>query len=295
MTSQNLRPHAPDGLIVLPGRSLLLSLAALLLSTAITPARAEPTQLSPVAANVSLPSAAGAPGGLPCPNAEKIARLDQPLTRTSRQVAGGLPLKIVAVGSSSTAGAGASAQGRAYPNRLAVELSRRFQLDDVSVVNRGINGEEAGDMIARFETQVLSEKPDLVLWQVGTNSLLRDRFNNATESTIHAGVRQLKASGADVVLMDSQYAPKVLAKAHAEESVQRLAVIAKDENVHLFRRFAMMRQWHEADRLGFDTFVSSDGLHMNDWSYGCLAKSLSVAIAEASTRPIATAIAKPTR
>jgi hypothetical protein len=37
------------------------------------------------------------------------------------------------------------------------------------------------------------------------------------------------------------------------------------------------------------TFVSADGLHMNDWSYACLAKGLALAIAEAATRPTATA------
>jgi len=35
--------------------------------------------------------------------------------------------------------------------------------------------------------------------------------------------------------------------------------------------------------------VSQDGLHMNDWSYACLAKALGRAIAEAMTRPTATA------
>jgi hypothetical protein len=44
----------------------------------------------------------------------------------------------------------------------------------------------------------------------------------------------------------------------------------------------------------FDAFVSPDGLHMNDWSYGCLAKWLSTAIVEAATRPTATA-SRPVR
>jgi len=50
-----------------------------------------------------------------------------------------------------------------------------------------------------------------------------------------------------------------------------------------------MRQWHETEHLPFKTFVSPDGLHMNDWSYACLAKALSLAIAEAAERPTTTA------
>ena len=38
-------------------------------------------------------------------------------------------------------------------------------------------GEEAADMLARFETGVIAEHPHLVLWQVGTNSVLRDGWN----------------------------------------------------------------------------------------------------------------------
>ena len=40
------------------------------------------------------------------------------------------------------------------------------------------------------------------------------------------------------------------------------------------------------------TFVSPDELHMNDWSYACVAKLLAAAIAAAATRPIASAAAR---
>ena len=39
----------------------------------------------------------------------------------------------------------------------------------------------------------------------------------------------------------------------------------------------------------FETFVSPDGLHMNDWSYACFAKGLGLAIAEAAERPMMSA------
>jgi hypothetical protein len=71
--------------------------------------------------------------------------------------------------------------------------------------------------------------------------------------------------------------------------VSLIATAAKSEHVCLFNRFALMRRWHETEHLPFETFVSADGLHMNDWSYACLAKALGIAIAEAATRPTATA------
>jgi hypothetical protein len=73
--------------------------------------------------------------------------------------------------------------------------------------------------------------------------------------------------------------------------VEQIALAAKDENVDLFQRFAVMRNWHEVQHLAFDVFVSPDGLHMNDWGYDCVAKLIATGIAEAATRPIASAAA----
>ena len=43
--------------------------------------------------------------------------------------------------------------------------------------------------------------------------------------------------------------------------------------------------------MAFESFVSADGLHMNDWSYSCMAKGLGLAIAEAAERPAMSATA----
>jgi len=88
-----------------------------------------------------------------------------------------------------------------------------------------------------------------------------------------------------VILLDPQYAPKVIAKPDAEAMVSQIAATAKETSVDLFRRFALMKRWYQVDHMPFDAFVSPDGLHMNDWSYGCLAKWLGAAIQEAATRP----------
>jgi len=219
------------------------------------------------------------------------ARLDQPLGRTALRIASGQPIKVVAIGSSSTYGAGASSREASYPSRLEVELGRHFSGHKFTVINRGVNGEEAADMIARFETGVTSENPHLVLWQVGTNSLLRDRPFDPRGTLLHEGIARLKAIRADIVLIDPQFAPRVVAKTTVDDTLALLARIAKEEKVGLFRRFAMMRSWHESDKLPFEAFVSADGLHMNDWSYACWAKGLGMAIAEAATRPTETASA----
>jgi len=224
-----------------------------------------------------------------CAIAPEQARFDFPLPHTSRALASGRPLKIVALGSSSTYGAGASSSAAAYPNRLAEELAKRFPGHEITVLNRGVNGEEITEMLARLDEAVIAERPDLVLWQFGTNSVLQDRALPPHVGELHKGLQRLKAVGADVVLIDPQYAPRVIAKANCSAMVSLISAAAKAEHIGVFHRFELMRHWYLAEHLPFTTFVSADGLHMNDWSYACLAKALGMAIAEAAMRPVATA------
>jgi lysophospholipase L1-like esterase len=237
------------------------------------------------------PAAPATPAGPNCVVPPDYARFDLPLRQTQRQLLAGKPIKIVAIGSSSTFGAGASKPYNNYPSRLAAELSREFVDHDIKVINRGVNGDDAADMLARFEQGVIAEKPDLVLWQVGTNSLLRGDPVAPHRSILHGGIVRLKAIGADVVLIDPQYAPRVLARPNFGEMLELLKQTARVETVNLFQRFALMRHWHEVEKLPFEAFVSPDDLHMNDFSYGCVAHALGGAISEALTRPVVSATA----
>jgi len=238
-----------------------------------------------------LPAQAGSPAPI-CDVPQELIRLDHPLTHVARKLALRQPLVIVAIGSSSTAGAGASAPAANYPSRLNEELSRRFPGQPIVVINRGVNGEEVGDMLRRFD-EAMAVKPDLVLWQLGTNSVIRNHPFNDHGAAIRVGLDKIRLTGADVVLIDPQYAPKVIAKPGVAAMVDLISLTAKQEDVDLFHRFAVMEHWASADHLGFETFVSPDGLHMNDWSYACMAKGLGLAIAEAAQRPVLSAKVAP--
>lgn len=218
------------------------------------------------------------PSAAACTAPAGMTRLGQPLARTGRRLAAGQPVTVVAIGSSSTAGAGASAPSNSYPSRLEVELRQRFPGRDIRVINAGVNGEDAREMIARWDDSVVAHNPDLVIWQVGTNALLLDRPLTPAGQLILQGIARMKAAGVDVVLMDSQFAPKVISKPGIDELTRLMSMVAKTANVPTFHRFAVMSHWHEVGGMPFDAFLSSDELHMNDWSYGCIAKLLAVAI-----------------
>ena len=231
----------------------------------------------------------------PCNVSLDAIRLSNPLPHVAHKLAAGEPVVIVAIGSSSTAGAGASSPALSYPSRLEAELSAQFPRQKFTVLNRGVNGEEVPDMLNRFDDSVVKEHPDLVVWQLGTNSVLRDKPIDVRGEAIRQGIEIIKRVGADVVLMDPQYAPKVIVKPDLEPMLTLLAATAKSERVNLFGRFNVMKRWHDNDKMAFEDFVTADGLHMNDWGYGCIAKTIAGAIAEAATRPVASAsaVARP--
>jgi len=228
-----------------------------------------------------------------CKAPTEFVRLDQPLRRVARRLAADEPLTVVAMGSSSTRGAGASSPAASYPSRLSVELSKRFPQHDITVLNRGVNGEEIEQMLARFPNDVIAAHPDLVLWQVGTNAVLRDHQLQPDAALLREGIKQIRDAGADVVLIDMQFAPRVLAKSETPDMEDQIARAAKEGSVDLFNRFAVMREWHDVEHMPFEAFVAPDGLHMNDWSYACVAKLLATAISDAATRPVTSAAVRP--
>jgi lysophospholipase L1-like esterase len=199
--------------------------------------------------------------------------------RIAARVAQREPLTIVAVGSSSTEGVGASGPGSTYPSRLATELKDRFPAIDIRVINRGKGGEDVSEELARLDRDVIAEHPELVIWQVGTNAVLRRDDLAADRTLIERGVARIKESGSDVVLMDLQYAPRVLARPAYAQMEQLIATVAEHARVGLFHRFEIMRYWQTAQQADTPKMVGPDGLHMTDRSYGCLAVELAEALA----------------
>ncbi len=197
------------------------------------------------------------------------------LPHVAGKLAAGEPVVIVAFGSSSTAGYGSTSPEFTYPNRLAAQLRRQYPSADMTVVNRGKGGEDAPEMMKRLQVEVLDMKPDLVIWQVGTNAVLRNLDPDETAKLIEDGAARIQAGGADLVLVDPQYSPAV--NEHAESAsrlIKLLVKVAQLRHVGVFPRFEVMRQWHENQALPIDSFVIADGLHMNDWGYACFAQLL---------------------
>jgi GDSL-like Lipase/Acylhydrolase family len=208
------------------------------------------------------------------------------------RLAGTGTVKIVAFGSSSTAGERGIIP---YPYRLEQALRSRYQNRALDVLNRGVGGEEAPQELKRIRQDVLSEQPSVVIWHVGTNAVWQQQDLADMSRAIADGLTLFEDLDADIVLMDSQYTPAVLVenKIEAAERMEKLiseaAAIAR-RPVNLFRRFDLMRRWHEVERISFDRMVDPDDpdrLHHSDWSMTRTAGALADEIVKAAGRAIA--------
>ena len=217
-----------------------------------------------------------------CGIPHELTVLGAPLPHTARRLNEGQSLTIVALGSSSTEGVGATAPQFSYPSRLAAVLQARFPEVRIRVINRGISGEMSQQMVARIERDVLPEKPDLVIWQLGTNSVLHDVDPAADVEIARRGIGMIKKAGADVLLMDLQYAPAVLVHPGYREMLHVLSGVARSEDVPLFHRFAIMRHWAEDGQMTVPVMLAVDRLHMSNASYDCLARQVARSIVVAT-------------
>ncbi len=213
-----------------------------------------------------------------CLAANLDVSLGAQLPRTAARLKSGEPLNIVAIGSSSTVGLWVLRSAATYPEVMRRELSRLRSNLAIKVINSGRIGDTIPNNIARFERDVFAHTPDLVIWQLGTNDVAwGGQPDQALKKSVLEGVRALKAGSSDVVLMDLQYAPQVLASGSYSTMEGIIADVARQERVGLFSRFALMRKSITAG-VAQSALVTWDGLHNTADGYDCIGRALARAI-----------------
>ncbi|PZW44965.1 lysophospholipase L1-like esterase [Humitalea rosea] len=216
------------------------------------------------------------------------------LPSVAAALAAGRPLRIVALGSSSTEGVGASSRGATYPAQLEADLRAALPGQEIEVINKGVSGQDASEMLQRLESDALSLHPTLLIWQVGVNGALRRNSPLRFREMITAGVDQARAAGVDVLLMDSQRGAWARAAPERAAFDQVLADLADLPGVALFPRGALMDAW-TARGAPPEAMLIPDGLHHNDRGYACLSAAVAEAMIDGVPRAHAATLATSSR
>jgi lysophospholipase L1-like esterase len=199
-----------------------------------------------------------------------------PLRRLRKAMRTKSHVKVLAIGSSSTVGVGASAPTATYVARLEPSLEGARKGLDFDVVGRGKSGEVAQGAADRMKKEVEETKPDLLVWQVGTNDAIRHVSLDSFKTCLRTTLAWLADNKIDVVLVDPQYGEALAKDAYYEMVVEAVAEVAREQRVLLVDRFEAMR---EAQReRGDPYYLTSDNLHMNDRGHRCMAEQLARSI-----------------
>ena len=226
-----------------------------------------------VAVGLSVPANAE----MQCRASRELLDIGNPLDIARTAVTDDRELRIVALGSSSTQGYGATNPQFAYPAQLKMKLEAAMPGVAVHVFNKGVGGQDADEMTARMKSDVKPEHAQIVVWQVGTNSAIRRTPLDKFAAKLRAGIDLGHSFGANFVMMNLQYVPAVVALPDEEEYARVMSEVAKEKHAGLFNRFAIMRSWYN-DGMPYAQFVTNDGLHLNDFGQKCIGKLLSMAI-----------------
>jgi lysophospholipase L1-like esterase len=197
---------------------------------------------------------------LSCAVPDYLLLSDSKLKHVAASVPKHKKLVILVVGTGSSTLAGPDGANLAYPARLAAKLTDKLPGVAVSVVPRVKGGQTAEDMRRGLKALLAAEKPDLVIWQVGTIDAIKrvppDDFRTALEE----GVEAISGAGADAVLMNSQYSPRTESMIALGPYADNIRAVVHQRRVPLFDRFAIMRYWSDYNVFDFNTAGRDLGL-----------------------------------
>jgi hypothetical protein len=218
------------------------------------------------------------------------------MPRLAGRLAGVGGVRIAALGSSTFAGEGGIVP---MPQRLETALRAYYPGRNFDVLNRGVSGEEAPQELLRMQRDVIDERPAVVIWQVGTNAVWKKQDLDAVARAIRQGLAVLADAFVDIVLMDPQYVPQLLLPDKIAGAIRMVRLIEEaaagaSVPVNIFKRFDLMRNQHEVERISFDRVLDPgdfDRVHHSDWSVNRTAWLLADCMANAvkATPPPASA------
>jgi lysophospholipase L1-like esterase len=243
--------------------------------------------LTLAAAAVLLPTQADSASSTNAPPADLCAVPPEyltpvmPLRHTRAQYKAGKPIRIVAFGTSSTAGTGAATRADAYPAKLQAELTRLLPGAKVVVINQGIGGQSSRQMVDRIEDDVVALEPSLVIWQTGTVDTVNNVDVEEFGSDLSHGIDILHKEDIDVMLMNMQYSRRMELVLNYQPYDDMMTDIAAQSDVAVFDRLGIMKYWAYNGRFDYDHVPRSERRQLAAKVHGCLGRLLAEMIHKA--------------
>lgn len=186
-------------------------------------------------------------------------------------------IRILVVGSASTAAGGTSGPDATWPQRVSRVLKARMGDVQVEVLSLGGRGTTAADHARLLAERGPGFRPHLVIWQLGTVEAARGLSAEDMAETVQATAARMRArrgESVDLVLMDPQFSRFLRANADVDLYREKLRIAAYASGAQLFSRWDIMRAWVENDRLDLERAPRANRVAVADELHDCLARAL---------------------
>jgi acyl-CoA thioesterase-1 len=137
------------------------------------------------------------------------------------------PCSLLIVGDSLSSGYGL-APGQSWVDRLGARLKK--QAPDWHVVNASISGDTTQNGLERLQPALNRQHPQGVVIELGGNDALRGTPPGVIRQNLVALIRQAKAAGAWVVLLDAPVLPNY-GKPYADAVAKLYVDVAREEKI----------------------------------------------------------------
>lgn len=183
-------------------------------------------------------------------------------------------MKIVCIGDSITAAdrnlSDPADLGNGYVKMTCAKLKLLLLDTEITVVNKGVIGSTVADLLARVQTDVIDEQPDVVILECGINDVRHaidsdEEFNSIQFKCVYEElVHKIKSTGAKLIILEPfviKVSPDKLRYRKlldaAIEAIEDVAYRVADATVHLDEIFNGICDSDPVDAKKW----SEDGIH----------------------------------
>ena len=225
------------------------------------------------------PVAGSVPG---CPAASQTAAPEAvpgSLPRVAAALKAGR-LDVLAIGSATVLGTRGRAEG-SFSDRMVQDLRAAAPGAEIHLTVQGERGMTAASMLVALRHQTVGKDFALVVWQTGTVEAARKLPPEEFARILDAGAEAVRASGADLLLVDPQYTRMLQANTTLGPYLETMQQAARRHAAVLFSRFDLIRQWVEAGQLDLESAAKPEREKMAERLNACVGEALAQTVLRA--------------
>jgi hypothetical protein len=201
-----------------------------------------------------------------------------PLRVVRRALVEKRPIRVLAVGTSSTFGAGGTTAVANYPVRLENDIEGLLRGIDVEMTSRSITGDITDAATERLRLEIADSRPDLLVWQVGSGDAMARVEEQDFTNALTRMLEWLATHHVDVVLIDPQFAPGLAEDEQYKRIVTVIAEVARKQRVLLVHRYDAMADLARQEAAQKESPDTMNRFRLIDLGYRCMAEYAARAI-----------------